>query len=1117
MLYIFGDFALDPDRYELRHAGEPLPIEPLVLEVLAYLVANRDRTVSKTELLDALWEGEFVTESALTRTIRDLRKALGDSAAAPRFIKTVYGRGYLFVAAVEEIAEPVAASTVPSGREASTAPAATGAAGPPPFVGREAELGRLVEALEAAFSGRGRLVLLAGEPGIGKTRTAQAVAAEAESRGGLALWGRSLEGLRAPPYWPWLQMLRDYLETVDAKRLRAEMGVGAADIAEIAAEVRQLLPDLQPAPAVEDPDHARFRLFDSVARFFRRASLTRPLLLVLDNLHWTDRSSLRMLEFLAHELHDSHILAVGTYRDVELSRQHPLSDTLADLGREGLFERLALGGLSLDEVGRYVRQLAPGTPRALARAVHRQTEGNPFFVAEIVRLLAQEGALSPAGPPAGPVALSIPEGVREVVGRRLNRLPDGCSAVLTVGAVIGRSFGLRELEPLVGDLVPAELATALEAAVAAGVLQEVTGARGRYQFTHALIRETLVDELSGARRARLHRQIGETLEEIHSGNLDECMPQLAHHFFEAALAGTAEKAVDYCVRAARQAASLVANEEAAWHLERALEVLDLTQPADEARSCRLRLECGRALARCNQPARALEMFQGAAQAARRLGSAEMLAEAALGLGVPDPSAPFGLHAEPALRLLEEALAALDGDDSPLRVRLLCGIAAACYVLGRMDEGGALSTEALSMARRLDDPPSVLAALRARFGLALYVTRHQEQLRYLRRVDEMLQLASDLGDTFSLIDAHGYRTHILLSGGDVEGFRREIAGYDAWADRLRQPVYLCLRPMHEASLATLEGRFEAAERAVLEAYEVGRRIRFPNIEGVFSSQMFTLRRLQGRLDEIAGAVEHFMDGRSAAAVWGPGAAILLAELGQLDRARAELERQAELGFESLPRDIMWQTVLNYYGEAACALGDGESARRIYELLLPTAPSAVARGGGTVCLGAASHYLGDLAATIGLERAAREHFEHALELNGRMGARPYLALTEERFARFLAATRGDRARAGALAAEALATARELGMKSLEARARATLEQLDGVPAAAPPGPSAADGLTPREVEVLRLLAAGRSNREVAEALSIGTSTVATHVRSILGKTGSANRAEAAAYAVRNGLTR
>ncbi|MCH8745942.1 MAG: AAA family ATPase [Chloroflexi bacterium] len=317
---------------------------------------------------------------------------------------------------------------------------------------------------------------------------------------------------------------------------------------------------------MDSPEQARFRLFDSITTFLKSASQKQPLVLVLDDLHWADTPSLLLLQFVARELGNSRLLLIGTYRDMELSRQHPLAETLGELTRERLFQRVLLRGLSQQDVGRFI-EVAAGVdpPAGLAEAVHTQTEGNPLFVTEVVRLLVQEGELTRESGPRDSWTVRIPEGVREVIGRRLNRLSQRCNETLTIASVIGREFELRQLTPLVEDMSEDRLLEVLEEALSARVLEELPQAVGRYQFTHALIRETLIDELTLTRRVRLHARIAETLEEAYGDNAEAHAAELAHHFAEAeAVLGT-EKLVRYSILAGERALTARSYEEALIH------------------------------------------------------------------------------------------------------------------------------------------------------------------------------------------------------------------------------------------------------------------------------------------------------------------------------------------------------------------------------------------------------------------------------------------------------------------------------------------------------------------------------------------------------------------------
>ena len=430
-------------------------------------------------------------------------------------------------------------------------------------------MAELTAALEDALSGRGRLVMLVGEPGIGKTRTTQELAALAEIRGAQVLWGRCYEEQGPPPYWPWVQPIRSYVQQASADRLATEMGPGAADIAEIIPNIRGKLTDLV-TPSDLEPEAARFRLFDSITSFLKNAAQSQPLMLVLDDIHWADRSSLLLLEFLARELGESPLLLVGCYRDTDLSRQHPLSETLAQLSREPVFRRQVLRGLGQVELGQFIEattgvQLA----QALTETLYAHTEGNPFFMTEVIRLLSDSGELTAShfGTPEG---LRIPEGVREVIGQRLNRLSERCNEVLTTASIIGREFDFRLLNILSVEISEDQLLQAVDEAVSFHLVEEVPVQMDRYQFSHSLIQQTLAEEVTTSRKVRLHARIAEALEALYGDDAEVHAAELAHHFAEAQTSTGPTKLVLYSLLAGERALASYAYENALTHFEREL-------------------------------------------------------------------------------------------------------------------------------------------------------------------------------------------------------------------------------------------------------------------------------------------------------------------------------------------------------------------------------------------------------------------------------------------------------------------------------------------------------------------------------------------------------------------
>jgi DNA-binding CsgD family transcriptional regulator len=980
------------------------------------------------------------------------------------------------------------------------------------FVGREAELGALTADLETALAGRGGLVLLAGEPGIGKTRLAEELAAAAAARGALVLWGRSWEGEGAPAFWPWVQVVRAYVQAADPAALRQDLGVGAADVAQVVPAVRDRLPGLPTPPPVE-PEAARFQLFDSMAGFLRAAATRRPLLLVLDDLHWADAPSLALLRFVGRELEGACLLLVGSYRDSEVGRGHPLLRTLADLTRSQRSRRLLLGGLDPQDVASFVGSVAGVEPSPeLVAAVHRMTDGNPFFVTEVVRLLAGQGRLDPVGAGTPVQAGGLPEGVKAVVAERLGRLSDDCRRLLEVAAVLGRDFELRVLQPASG-LDPGRLLELLEEAEAARVVGAVPGGLGRWRFSHALVREVLYEGLPAARRVRLHGLVGEALEAVHGADPGPHLAELAHHFVAAAPGGEVARAVRVATLAGRHALDLLAWEEAAGLFERGLAALELAERPDQLERCELLLAVGEAKLAAGDVPGARAAYQQAGELARRVGSPEALARAGLGLGL---EFTIGIVDQVEVRLLEEALVALGGADSRLRARVLARLAKALLFSPQVQRRLALSEDAVQMARRLGDPATLAAVLYDHHQAIWGSDKGEVAGERLAAATEVVGLAERIGDHAMALRGRGLRRSDLLELGDLAGFDADLAASEQAAEQLRQLRYRWQLPLAHATRALLAGRFAQAGEQADQGLAIGRRAGDQAAEIYYALVVVTLRFMQGRFGETVELLQDLAARFPAATqLFRTTLAAALAEAGRADQARAEVERLVADDLAAVGRDPAWSWSLALLALACHRLGDTEHARELHGRLEPYADRHIASGRITVLfLGPAAYFLGLLDLTLGRPERAIHHFSHAAALAAKIEARPTAAMSREGQAMALLALGrpGDRPQAQVLLAEVAATAQQLGIHGLGERAGARLGAL-----AAPAAPTWPAGLTGREVEVLQLIAAGRSNRAIAEALFISPNTVLRHVSNIFAKTGVANRAEAAAYATRHGLTR
>lgn len=927
------------------------------------------------------------------------------------------------------------------------------------FVGRERELQDLRARLSDALTGRTRHCLLVGDAGMGKTRMADELGSEAARGGAEVLWGRCWEGEGTPAFWPWVQLVRAYVRGHDAASVSAVMGASAATIAQVVVELRECLPEL-PVPPALDPAAARFRLFDSFNTFLKNAAVRQPLVLVLDDLHWADKPSLLLLQFIARETRDARLLLLGTYRDVEVGREHPLADALGRLMRHS--KRIDLRGLSADNVRRYIEVTAGVRPTAgLVESVHQRSEGNPFFMTEIVRLLLSGGPIEGQNGETL-AALGIPEGVSHTIHNRLAALSRDAQHVLTAAAVVGREFALEVLERVCSQTAlttRAQLLTSLDEARATGIVEAVPTTVGGYRFSHALIRETLYEELATAERNRLHLRVGEALEHLYGAHPDRefamgagrvlsaspgrvpstssgrSLTELAQHFCRALPGGDVEKAFQYSKRAGEECMALLAFEDAATHFEMALQALELRKPdGAPARDvilqrCELLLSLGDAQMRAGERPKGRETFQQAATVASRIGAATRLARAALGFaGRAEVTA--GVDAA-SIKLLEEAANVLAGVRSSLRARVLGRLAAALYFSERRAHADSLSRQAVEMAEELGDGPTLASVLSARH-LALWGPDSlDERLAIATRI---VQVASGAAAKEAAINGHFWRLVDLLEAGDIPAVNGELHEYARLANDLRQPFYLWWAKGLQAMRALLEGRFGEAERLAHETFALGQRAQSPNAALRFAVQLAVLRRAQGRLGEMEHGIRGFVDRYPEMPVFRCGLALLLCECARPDEAQVQFEQLAAHEFADLPRDASWLNAMAQLSEVCADLGDTRRAAVLYDLLLPYAGRNVVIGFAHACDGAVARHLGLLATTLSRWDEAQQHFENALAMNQRMGARPYVAHTQRAYAEMLLARgESDRHRAHQLLAAASAAYEALGMPSYLERAR------------------------------------------------------------------------------------
>jgi tetratricopeptide (TPR) repeat protein len=988
---------------------------------------------------DVIWENADCFGITVIEATRLCEAAEGGQILAADLVRAMArGRGgYKFEPAgslaLKGLPEPVPTIAVPWGgitAEEALPPALAAAAGGF-FVGRVAELETLAAAWKQASAGSLRAVMVAGEPGVGKTRLAFELARRVHEDGGTVAYGRCEEELDVP-YQPFAEALRSYVASCALDQLAAHAQTHGGELTRLVPELAQRLSDVPP-PVRAEPEVERYRLFEAVAGLLATASREAPVLFVLDDLHWAAKPTLLLLQHLIARQEPAAALLMGTYRDTELGRgpTRPLTDTLADLRRAECVERLALDGLDADGVAAFVEAAAghalgePGL--ALARALHAETEGNPFFMEQVLRHLAETGAVSMRdGQWTYDVSveqLGIPEGVREVIGRRRSRLAQSTDAVLQVGSVIGRDFDFDVLER-VSNKPEDELFASLEEATAARVITEVPDAPGCYSFVHAIVRATVYDEIPTSRRVRLHHTVGEALEDLRVADVGPYLAQLAHHFGEAGEAGDVRKAVAYLQLAGDGAIAQLAYETAADHYRRALDALERTESQDDVLRCELLLALGEAHNRAGEVQRGKKEFLQASDLARTLDRTDYFARAALGYGgVLPPSTEPDPRGE---ALVKEALDGYAAENS-VRACALARLAQWLYYIAPHPERAALCDEALRIARDIGEPATTASVLVGR----CWALEGPEDLEgQLETADEVIELGESLGDQEIVLQGLKCRLHRLFERGDVDGTASVAEHTKQLASALRQPEYLRLATMWEGMTAGTQGRFEDAERLVTQTLTT--MAGHPHQKRVLFFQTLPWRWLQGRLSDCLPVIEQAAATPDASPFWDVMLAWLYGETGQLDRGREHLTRFDVSMLRPSDRRYTWWTLVASLANATDRLRDERWAEELYTILLPY-EGRNCTAGQTAFFGAAAHYLGALSAIRGRWDDAVVHFTFALERHGQMGARPFTALTETGLSEALTARGGpgDQRQATQLHEQAMATIRELDLRGIEQR--------------------------------------------------------------------------------------
>ncbi len=887
------------------------------------------------------------------------------------------------------------------------------------YVGRLAERERLSELWEQTCAGSLRLALIAGEAGVGKTRLSSQFALEVHATGATVLYGRCEEDLGVP-YQPWTQALGHLVREAPLRVLERYTERFGGDLARLVPTLRERLPDL-PSPRDGDSETDRYLMYAAVAGLLQTAGQHEPLLLILDDLHWADAPTLSLLRHVMTAGTPMAVTVVGTYRDSELPHDHLLLALLADLHREQGVERLRLTGLRADDLVALM-EMAAGHEldedgRVLAAQITRETAGNPFFAGELLRHLTESGSIVrlPDGRwrLVGDLAdLGMPQSVREVIGRRVERLGADARTALSAAAVIGRDFDIDLLLAAV-DLPETHLLDLLDEAVAAALLQEDRDCAGRFTFIHALVEYGLYEDLGHTRRAWLHKRVAEALERQCGDDPGDRLAELAYHWAEAVVSADTAKAMDYARRAAERALQQLAPGEAVRWYRQALTLHEQTPGGSRSERCDLLIGLGDAERRVGDPQHRQTLLDGA-ELAIELGDADRLCHAVLANSRGYTSKIGGVDPD-RVRVLEAAAEALDREH-PRRPRVLALLANELHYAGDPTRCRALAGEAIELARASGDQATLAFTLHN----AIYAIQVPDTLRERQQLcAELVALARQLDDPGLGFLMAQRPWDVGLEAGDRAQVEASLAAMRTLAETVPEPTFAWQRRIYECVWANIQGDLQAAEQWAIQACEVGTASGQPDALTIFGAQLFRIRYDQGRTGELVEQVLHFLSEPEAFDVWRAFAAIALIESDRADEAAA-LARAED--FQSVSWDYLWPLMFAW-ADVCSRLGLADRAGELYELLEPFAGRLA---GGGIAIGSIDWALGRLATTMGHYEQAERNFAAAAEIEERFGAPLLLARTRAGWAGALIA-RGhpeDLERAQRMLEQAEETATRLG---------------------------------------------------------------------------------------------
>jgi class 3 adenylate cyclase len=900
------------------------------------------------------------------------------------------------------------------------------------YVGRAEERATLEEAVTLARDGARQVVLLSGEPGIGKTRLASYAARDAHSGGFAVAWGVCTEEL-AVPYEPWIGICSHLVEHAPQDLLERHVERHAGELSRLARNLGRRIPDL-PAPQSSDPETERYLLFNAVAGLLAEAAEAVPLCVVLDDLHWADAQSLALLKHVLRANEQGSMQVIATFRDSELSKGHPLTVTLADLPRMQGVQRISLHGLGADEVAEIMAEIAGHELEQesieLAGQIAAETGGNPFFVGEILRGLSESGALvfdEAAGRWSidDSAGIALPESVREVIERRVERLGGESLEALRLAAVIGREFDLRLLSVALA-VEEAALLDRVEGAMAASVLAESSEQVGRFRFVHALINQTLYDGLSAARRARMHHRVAEVLEELYGQDPDAHLAELALHWRLAAVSLEKTKAADYAMRAGQQALGNLAPAEA---MRLFTDAIELAGDINSRKRCEALIGLGEAQLQTGVAA-FRETLLEASHIASQLQDGELAARASLANNRGFTSATGAIDDE-RITAIERAIELDDPPNPARRARLLALQAQELQWDSDFARRRTLAEEAIELARGAGDKRA-LAGVLVSASVALEAAQTLELRATL--TDELVRAADELDDPALRAEAANRELLVRIEQGELARARAALERLQRIAAELGRHTLIWQIEWANSALALMRGDLIAGERLVERAFQTGQEAGQPDALLFYGIQMFYLRVFQGRGEEIIAMHEQSVEANPAIPALRALLASTLCWLGRREDAATILTRAASDRFADVRPAPDELTALVLYADAAAQTGDREVAAILYDLIQPWADQVdwnTLFGAGHTRL-----YLGLLASVLPEHGQSDEHLQFACEFHEANDMPLWTARGHLGWAEALA-ERGDTDGAREHATRALELSREHGYGAFEPRATALVE--------------------------------------------------------------------------------